>query len=469
MKTKVSIWLIILMVCAPSVIFAQKQVPAIFKAGAGKIDITPAEDALPRNGFKRGIRDRLNVRAIVVDNAITTAAMVSVDVGGVPYYIHLRCVQQIEKKTGIPAGNIVISASHTHSSIQLPRENAENVDPNVSAFAANFEKSVVDVVTQAWKNRQPARIGYMTGTSYLNVNRDVIDPVTRLWTQAPNYDGPSDKEISVVTLETPAGEPIAVYYNFGMHPNSMYMSSIISADAPGVASSYIEDYYNGKVIALWSSSASGNQNPRYLQPMQDIERMKSEVALSSGRAKNTDEANRIAGFGGGVDDIFEVDPGLLARQSQMISSIGQFMGEEVLRVMKYTQRFKSEVRIFVADTVVTCPGRKRTDAGREGMPGTYIDADPVNIGLKLLVLGDIAFTIMGGDPYSEIAMRLKHESPFNYTVFVVHSNSMGGGYIPSDEAYGRNTFQVLSTNLQPGCAERAIINGFLDLMDEARK
>ena len=468
MKSKVSKWVLILLVCATSALFGQSKVSGTFKAGAAKIDITPGENALPKNGFKRGIRDRLNVRAIVVDNTITTAAMVSVDVGGVPYYIYLRAVQQIEKKTGIPAGNIVISASHTHSSIQIPRENAENVDPNVAAFAANFEKSVVEVVIQAWKNLQPAQIGYMTGTSYLNVNRDAIDPVTRLWTQAPNYDGPSDKEISVVTFESLAGEPIAVYYNFGMHPNSMYMSSIVSADAPGVASSYIEDYYNGKIVALWSSSASGNQNPRYLQPMQDIEKQKSEVALSSGRAKNTDEANRLAGFGGGVDDIFDVDPGLLSRQSQMISSIGQFMGEEVMRVMKYTQRYKSELKIFVADTVVICPGRKRTDAGREGSPGTYVDADPVNIGLKLLVLGDIAFAIMGGDPYSEIAIRLKNESPFNYTLFVVHSNAMGGGYIPSDEAYGRNTFQVLSTSLYPGCAERAIINGFLDLMDRAR-
>ena len=190
MKSKISICLFILLFYVTAETFAQNQVSGTFKAGAGKIDITPAENALPKNGFKRGIRDRLNVRAIVVDNSITSGAMVSVDVGGVPYYIYQRCVQQIEKKTGIPAGNIVISASHTHSSIQLPRENAENVDPNVSAFAANFEKSVVDVVTLAWKNFQPARIGYMTGTSYLNVNRDVIDPVTRLWTQAPNYDGP---------------------------------------------------------------------------------------------------------------------------------------------------------------------------------------------------------------------------------------------------------------------------------------
>ena len=62
---------------------------APLKAGAAKIDITPAEDAFPKNGFKRGIRDRINVRAIVVDNGINSAALVSADVGGVPSYMYL--------------------------------------------------------------------------------------------------------------------------------------------------------------------------------------------------------------------------------------------------------------------------------------------------------------------------------------------------------------------------------------------
>lgn len=469
MNSKVSIWFFILLVCSSAVTFAQVQESRPFKAGAAKIDITPAEKELPENGFKRGIRDRINVRAIVVDNGTNSVALVSADIGGVPSYIYSRCIQQIEKATGIPAGNIFISASHCHSSIQLAREGASNVDPSIAAFTANFEKSVSEVVKQAWEKRQAARIGYKTGTSYLNVNRDVIDPLTRLWTQSPNYDGPSDKEIAVVTFETLAGDPIAVYYNYGMHPNSMYMSSMISADAPGEASRYIEDYYNGKIIALWSSSASGDQNPRYLQPMQDIEKLKTDSALSSGRAKNSDEANRLAGFGGGVDDIVEVDPLLLARQSQMISSIGQFMGEEVLRVMKYTLRFRDEIGMFVSDTVVSCPGRKRTDAGREGTAGQYVDSDPVNLGLKLLTLGDIAFAFMGGDPYSKIVLNLKEESPYNFTLMVVHTNALGGGYIPSDDAFGRNTFQVLSTSLKSGCAERSIINGFLDMMDKSRK
>ena len=129
----------------------------------------------------------------------------------------------------------------------------------MALFAANFEKSIVEAVRQAKSNLQPARIGYREGTSYLNVNRDVIDPFTRLWSQAPNYDGPSDKTVAVVKFETLKGEPIAVYYNYAMHSNSMYMSGVISGDFYGETSKYIEEYYDNKIVALWSMSASGDQ------------------------------------------------------------------------------------------------------------------------------------------------------------------------------------------------------------------
>jgi hypothetical protein len=468
MKTIFYGLLTIILIWIPFNVSAQSDKSMPFKAGASKIDITPAENAIPDARFKYGIRDHLFIRAVVVDNGLTSAALISVDVSTVPDNLYKRYIQLIEKETGIAAMNIIISPSHSHSSVRLPANDSKPDDPKVALFAANFEKSIVAAVRQAKEKLQPARVGYKTGTSHLNVNRDVIDPFTRLWSQAPNYDGPSDKTVAVVKFETLNGDPIAVYYNYAMHSNSMYMSGVISSDFSGETSRYIEECYDNKIIALWSMSASGDQNPRYLQPMQDVERLKSEAALASGRAKDTGEANRVAGAGG-MDD-FDVDPKILERQSQMIASMGQFMGEEILRVMKYMTRFDSDISISASQNTVTCPGRKRTNAGREGEPGTYVDGDPVNIRLTLITLGDIAFTVISADAYNLIAQRLKEESPYNYTIVVCHSNGgSNSGYIPTDDAFEKNTFQVLNSSLKPGCAERAIINGFLDMIDAIRQ
>jgi len=43
------------------------------------------------------------------------------------------------------------------------------------------------------------------------------------------------------------------------------------------------------------------------------------------------------------------------------------------------------------------------------------------------------------------------------------------GYIPHDAGFGMYTFEVLSSRLQPGCAESAIVNGILDLMPQRGK
>ena len=43
------------------------------------------------------------------------------------------------------------------------------------------------------------------------------------------------------------------------------------------------------------------------------------------------------------------------------------------------------------------------------------------------------------------------------------------GYIPNDAAFGAYTFQVLGSRLKPGCAEKAIVGGFLDMIQASGK
>lgn len=69
--------------------------------------------------------------------------------------------------------------------------------------------------------------------------------------------------------------------------------------------------------------------------------------------------------------------------------------------------------------------------------------------------------------FNPIAQRLKAESPHKRTMMVTLTNGTAdSGYVPHDAAFGYHTFEVLSSRLQPGCAEGAIVNGLLDLMAE---
>ena len=137
MRTPYSILLTILMAMLPCGAFAQNPA-ASFRAGAAKVDITPAQ--LPKN--IEGILDHIYARAIVIDNGVTSAALVSVDTGMLGEQVWQTVSQRVEKELGIPAQNLIMNPTHTHS-----------------AFGGSADQ-VFSAIKAAKEKLQPARVGY---------------------------------------------------------------------------------------------------------------------------------------------------------------------------------------------------------------------------------------------------------------------------------------------------------------------
>ena len=257
------------------------------------------------------------------------------------------------------------------------------------------------------------------------------------------------------------GEPIAVYYNYAIHAVTVGQLDRISADAPGAASRYIEDSFDDKIIAVWSTGASGDQNPIYFQQTYDLR----EIRIKDYAKRGIDISNSMPPGGQGLN---KQDPAvikLMNQQKQMILSMGQFLGEEVMHVMRGMERMSASGKIYGSQKMVSFPGRDRTNQGRAGFEGTYQDGNPVELRLGLLLIDDIAFGTVNAEVFNLIAQRLKKESPFARTMMVTLTNGMANsGYIPNDAAFGYLTFEVLSSRCKPGYAENAIVNGILDLM-----
>jgi neutral ceramidase len=154
----------------------------------------------------------------------------------------------------------------------------------------------------------------------------------------------------------------------------------------------------------------------------------------------------------------------------MILSMGQFLCEEVMHVMRGMERISTSGRIFGNQKMVSFPGRDRTNSGRAGFEGTYKDGNPVELRLGLLLIDDIAFGTVNAEIFNLIAQRLKTESSFARTMMVTITNGMSNsGYIPNDAAFGYLTFEALSSRCKPGYAENAIVNGILDLMADSKR
>jgi neutral ceramidase len=424
--------------------------PASLRVGAAKVDVTPTDSELPKNYL--GVLDRIYARAIVLDNGATRAALITVDAGMISDAIWQAVTRQIETELRIPSSNVLLTATHTHSVPAPP--------------SADYMKKIVDAARNAEQRLAPARVGYGTGESYINVNRQITDPKTGKWWEGPNREGPSDKTVAVLKFDSLSGEPLAVYYNYAVHGVIAGQLDQISGDIPGASSRYIEDAFGGSVVAVWSTGASGDQNPIYFQQTYDLR----DIRIKDYAKRGIDISNAMPPGGQGLDRNNSAVARLTNQQKQMLSSMGQFLGEEVLYVMRNIERTDTDVRLSGAQKTIQCPGRDRTNDGRAGSEGTYKDAAPVDIRLGLLQVGDAMIGAVNAEVFNPIAQRLKRESPLKATMMATLTNGAArSGYIPDDASYGKYTFEVLSSRLKPGCAESSIVNGLLELIDSARK
>jgi neutral ceramidase len=434
---------------SPRILVAQGvNVAPALRAGAAKVDVTPSQ--LPRNTL--GVHDRLYARAIVLDNGAATAALITLDAGSVSDATWQAVTQQLASELRIPATHVLLTATHTHSAGGQP--------------GADYVKKIVDAVRLARQALVPARVGYGTGESFINVNRQITDPKTGRWWEGANRDGLSDKTVAVLTFTRETGEPIAVYYNNAVHGVIAGQLDEISGDIPGATSRYVEESFGSDVVAVWSLGAAGDQNPIYFQQTYDLRDIRTREYASRG----IDISNAMPPGGQGLD---RKDPAvirLMNQQKQMLLSMGQFLGEEVLYVMRNTNRTESKVALHGGFKTIQCPGRERTNEGRAGFEGSYKEAGPVDLRLGLLAVGDVMIGAVNAEVFNPIAQRLKRESPFKATMMATLTNgSARSGYIPDDASYAKYTFEVLSSRLRPGCAEAAIVNGLLELMDDSRK
>ena len=268
---------------------AQTTKPGPLRVGAAKVDVTPAESELPKQYL--GILDRVYSRAIVIDNGSTSAALVTVDVIYLPDPMWKRLSERISAELSIAAKNIVLAGTGTHS---VPMGRGVQGPGATMEMGPAYEDKIVVSVKLAKQRLQPARVSYGTGVSYLNVQRDIIDPKTHRWWEGANYGGTSDKTVAVVKFVSLSGEPIAVYYNYAIFNVITGTLDLVSGDITGAACRYIEEAFDDKVVAVFSLGAHGDQNPIYFQQTFDLR----EIRIRDYAKRGQDISNAMPPPGG---------------------------------------------------------------------------------------------------------------------------------------------------------------------------
>ena len=148
----------------------------------------------------------------------------------------------------------------------------------------------------------------------------------------------------------------------------------------------------------------------------------------------------------------------------MVDALGKILGEEVVRIAG-TIHSTDQAQIWGKQQVVTCPGRKVEPGPLPRKEHKWEDSDPVGIRLSLLMINDFALAGVSGEVMTMIHEHLKKRATSSRTVMVTHANG-SSGYIPDDAAFEQISYEITTSRLKPGCAENAIVGGFLKLMEQ---
>lgn len=267
---------------------AAEQPAATLHAGAAKVDITHPE---ARTG------DPLFVKALVLTAGETTSVIITVDavaIGGIGsigdgYLPAVR--EQLERELGIPPASLLVNASHCHGRV-----------------CADVGERTVRAVTAAWRNRVPVKAGAGTGgENQVMENRRLVlksgrqADVRHAYALPPDDQvvavGPVDPEIGVLRLDRLDGRPLALVYNFAMHPIQGIPSGGNTADVTGFASKVIEDNLGEGVVALFLQGCGGDINPVQYKDVnnpRDAEPLGNLLGLSTLRAARAIETRAAA-------------------------------------------------------------------------------------------------------------------------------------------------------------------------------
>jgi len=222
------------------------------EAGAAVRIITP-DPLLPVSGGfgapapAREKRGELTARALVLRKGDTTVAVVVLDVLGFPSVLGDRVRAKVNR---IPAENILVSATHTHSAPDCyafpDGRGGHTGDLQYMQFACDRAAEAVNAAIDAL---QPASLRVATGEARGKI--------------AYNYYAPDlyDRRMSVIQAVsasgTPtAGKPIVTLVNYAIHPEVLgNEAGLVSPDLCGPLCERIEKEAGG--VALFVNGAQG--------------------------------------------------------------------------------------------------------------------------------------------------------------------------------------------------------------------
>ena len=426
-----------------------------FMVGVGRKNITP-EIGAQLYGYSpdlvsESINDDLTATAVALQCGTTAALIVSVTVCLLQTKLTTRIGELLSDKLNIPASNIYISATHTHSGPNTSGQFGWG-DIDSKYCDSIFIPQIIAAAGEAFLTLMPAKLGIGTTDSYVGINRRELckDGTVCL---GQNPFGSFDKTMTVLCFADNNEKPIVNIIHYGAHGTAAGSNVEISRDWPGVMTDILEK--ESGTTTMFLNGAEGDVGPRLTNgkttaDITYVAKIGAVAGHDAVRAYNSIKEFRNTDLRCVTDKIRipyaprmpleEAREKIAAHNGNLTNFMGQFHQYYSDVINAYENNLPDEMHLEIEQTLI-------------------------NIGPVILV----PFTY---ELFSEIALRLRYLSPYAYTLSLSNTNG-NRGYLPSQDqiCLGGYEIDMFTTGYVQKLTDDAdchFVNENLRLMEELK-
>ena len=424
-----------------------------FLMGTATVEITPPLGYRMSGYFHErlslGTTDPLLAKAMVFSQGDTTAAIVCCDIIGLSPGVTARSRQKIEKQINIPAENISIAATHSHTGplywgvlrehfheLAVAKEGsdkAESID-----YPAFLVKQLVAVVEQAKEKMQAVSISAGYGfENRIAFNRRFMkkDGTAATWIGLNHPDvvgtaGPIDPEIGLLRFDSLTDKkPLASLTSYALHLDTVGGQKY-SADFPYYLQQELTKEYGEQFTSIFAAGTCGDINHADTQAKKRNTTEQIGMYLSESVSKALPGLKPIA------------SPALAVKRAIVSGPKQQYTAEQIAKAKENLNR--------VADSTLPFPERVKaciiTDL--EMRPGDDI---PLEVHVFRLS-SEAAIVTLPGEVFVDLGLHIKNRSPFATTLVIELAND-APGYIPTKKAFAEGGYETINSRVVPGSGE----------------
>lgn len=423
------------------------------RVGIAVRDITPPVGYRMSGYFyerpSTGTHDPLYAKAMVLEQDAQRAALVFCDLIGISRAVSDKARQAASERTKIPAANILIAATHSHTGplyggvlrqhfhdqavAKYGRDPSEDLI-NYPDWLAN---RLVDAITSAQADAQETALSFstieQTGLSF-NRRFHMKDGTVRFNPGRKNPDivrvaGPIDPTLSFLTLMR-GKAVVANLHVFALHLDTVGGTEY-SADYPqylAVPGSHI--------VSLFGAGTCGDIN--------HIDVTKDDQPKGQAMAQHIGDTLREAA-GRAAEHAQSLDGSLAVRSETVRVPLQQYSEKDIAKARANLTKVGGKELSFL-EQVEACKIVALQARDKDHLP---LDVQAFRLSHDVAIVG------LPGEVFVELGLAIKDRSPFKHTMVIELCND-APGYIPTKKAFAEGSYETVNSLVQPGGGEMLV-------------